>query len=286
MNPIISALHLFAGCTARKYFQRCRSRCLAIALSIGISALLGVPSVVSAGDMHKAFFYEPGSGRRVTHYTLELPVNREETQAFLIPDDCDAAMQAINEGATRWGSIVDRRFWRKLEGDCRHHRILHRLPQRVIEDHVSGYDFMNARLSDLPIDPRCMSPDQAGCNPLATDAFGMLLYFPLTQHVTAPPAGVECSQCEFKDGLLRGRIFSGEDGISCEAVPYGPSLRLIAVDFADINGDGFLDAVLRFVPVGPGANRAPLTLPLTRFDESSAFTVPETAPTPPLPGIR
>ena len=195
----------------------------------------------------------PESGRRVTHYTLELPVNREQTQAFLIPDDCDAVMQAINEGATRWGSIVDRRFWKKVEGDCRHHRILHRLPQRVIEDHVSGYDFMNARLSDLPIDPRCTSPGPGGLQPLATDAFGMLLYFPLTQQVTAPPAGVECTQCEFKDGLLRGRIFSDEDGISCEAVPYGPSLRLIAVDFADINGDGFLDAVLRFIPVGPGS---------------------------------
>jgi hypothetical protein len=285
MNPIIPALHFFAGCTARKYFQRCRSRCLAIVLLIGIPALLGAPAVVGAADAHEAFFYEPGSGRRVTHYTLELPVNKEQRQSFLIPDDCDAAMQAINEGAARWGSIVDRRFWRKLEGDCRHHRILHRLPQRVIEDHVSGYDFMNAKLSDLPIDPRCIGPDQAGCNPLATDAFGMLLYFPLTQQVTAPPAGVECTQCEFKDGLLRGRIFSEEDSISCEAVPYGPSLRLIAVDFADINGDGFLDAVLRFIPVGPGSMRAPLTLPLTRFDDSEPFTVPETT-LPPRPGSR
>jgi len=282
MNPIISAWHLFASRAGRKCFQRRENRCLAIGLSIGIPALLGAPGVVGAKDAHEAFFYEPESGRRVTHYILELPVNREQTQAFLIPDDCDAVTQAINEGATRWGSIVDRRFWKKLEGDCRHHRILHRLPQRVIEDHVSGYDFMNAKLSDLPIDPRCTSRDRADCNPLATDAFGMLLYFPLTQQVTAPPAGVECTQCEFKDGLLRGRIFSDEEGISCEAVPYGPSLRLIAVDFADINGDGFLDTVLRFIPVGPGSMRAPLTLPLTRFDDSGPFTVPETTlPTTP-----
>jgi hypothetical protein len=285
MNPVISALHLFAGSVTRKCLQRCRSRCLAIAASIFIPALLGAPGLVGAGGAHETFFYEPGSGRRVTHYTLELPVDREQTQTFLIPDDCDAVMQAIHEGEARWASIVDRRFWKKLEGDCRHHRILNRLPQRVIEDHVSGYDFMNAQLSDLPIDPLCVRPDQAACNPLATDAFGMLLYFPLTQQVTAPPAGVECTQCEFKDGLLRGRIFRDGDGISCEAVPYGPSLRLIAVDFADINGDGFLDAVLRFVPVGPGSNRAPLTLPLTRFDDSGPFTVPDAMFASPAEGL-
>jgi hypothetical protein len=189
-------------------------------------------------------------------------------------------IRALDEGANYWGSIVDRRFWIKVEGDCRHHRFLHRLPQRVVEDHVTGYDFMNASLSDLPIDPRCTSPDRSNCNPLATDAFGMLLHFPLTQQVAARPAGVECTHCEFKDGVLRGRIFRDGDGISCEAVPYGPSLRLIAVDFADINGDGFLDAVLRFIPLGPGSNRAPLTLPLTRFDQTGPFTVPKMTPPP------
>jgi hypothetical protein len=282
MNPVDSAWHFFAGSSTRKCFQRCGSRCLAIVLSIGIPALLGAPGVVGAGDAHEVFFYEPGSGRRITHYTLELPVNREQTQEFLVPDDCDAVMQATRAGAARWGSIVDRHLWKKVEGDCHHHRFLHRLPQRVIEDHVSDYDFMNARLGDLPIDPRCSNPDQAACNPLETDAFGMLRQFPLMRPVTAPPADVDCSECEFKDGLFRGRIFHDEDGISCEAAPYGPSLRLIAVDFADINGDGFLDAVLRFIPIGPGSNRLPLTLPLTRFDDSGPFTVPETTLPPRL----
>jgi len=285
MNPILAALRGCAGNPSRKRAKRREKRHLAVALSFGIPALLATPGMVGAGESHDSFFFEPGSGRRVTHYTIELPLNREQTQAFVIPDDCDSVIQSIDEGATYRGSIIDRHRWKKVEGDCRHHRFLHRLPQRVIEDHVSDYDFMNARLSELPIDPRCANPGQAACKPLATDAFGMLRNFPLTQPVTAPPADVDCTECEFKDGLFRGRIFSDEDGISCEAVPYGPSLRLIAVDFADINGDGFLDAVLRFVPVGPGSNRVPLTLPLTRFDDSEPFTVPEMV-LPPPPGSR
>jgi hypothetical protein len=281
MIPIFAASWSCAGSFTRERSKPRKNRHIAVALSFGIPALLIMPGMVDAGDGHQAYFFEPRSGRRVTHYTVELSVKREQAQAFLIPDDCDQVIQSIDEGTTYKGSIIDRHLWKKVEGDCRHHRFLHRIPQRVIEDHVSDYDFMNARLSDLPIDPRCASPDQAACNPLATDAFGMLRNFPLTQPVTAPPADADCTECEFKDGLFRGRIFSDKDGISCEAAPYGPSLRLVAVDFADINGDGFLDAVLRFVPVGPGSNRTPLTLPLTRFDGSEPFSVPEMTPPPP-----
>lgn len=284
MNPIVSALRFLARNTTDTACEPNQDRFPAGTSLIGIFFLLAASGMVGAENEHKAFFYEPGSGARVTHYTIELPVERGQTQAFVIPDDCDTVLQTIDEGATYRGSIVDRRFWLKVEGDCRHHRFLHRLPQRVIEDHVTGYDFMNASLSDMPIDPRCAIPDQADCNPLATDAFGMLLHFPLIQQVTARPPGVQCAQCEFKDGVLRGRVFSDEDGIRCGAIPYGPSLRLIAVDFADINGDGFLDAVLRFVPLGPGSNRSLLTLPLTRFDESEPFTVPATTPQVPPEG--
>ena len=53
------------------------------------------------------------------------------------------------------------------------------------------------------------------------------------------------------------------------------------VDFADVNGDQYLDAVLRFVPIGPGVARAPLTLPLTRTEPEGPFHVPQLDSAPP-----
>jgi hypothetical protein len=76
----------------------------------------------------------------------------------------------------------------------------------------------------------------------------------------------------------------------CTTGPDAPSLRLIAVDFADINGDRFLDAVLRFVPLRARPARMPLILPLTRFEPGAPFSVPElqrqTRPVPPSPPAR
>lgn len=281
MNPIIPKLHLFAGCcAAHKRFQRCWSRGLAIALSIGISALLGVPGVVGAEDWHEAFFSEPLSGKKVTHYEIELPIERGQRQTFRIPDDCGAAVRAINQGSAFKGSIVDRRFWQKVESDCRYHDFLYSRPQQVITDHVSAYDFMNAHLSDLPIDRRCAEsgadPQQSRCNATITNGLGMLRHFPLAAPLSTPPDNIECIRCELRNGLFRGYIFVGEDGIRCGTDVNAPSLRLIAVDHADINGDGFLDAVLRFVPIGPGSSRLPMILPLTRMTADGPFIpVPE-----------
>ena len=78
------------------------------------------------------------------------------------------------------------------------------------------------------------------------------------------------------DGVLTdGGLYIGPDGMRCASRNSQPSLRLIAVDYADINGDGYLDAVLRFVPIGPGAARSPLILPLTRTSPDGAFETPQ-----------
>jgi hypothetical protein len=222
-------------------------------------------------------FAEPVSGRKVTEYTAELPLGPSQRRPFAIPVDCPAVLEAISQGSAYRQSILDRRIWQKVEGDCRYHRFLHQHPLQGIKDYVSDYDFKNARLSDLPIDPNCSADTPAGsaCGRVADQAFGILRHPPpgAAQRGAADDAGEE-TPCRLEDGLFRGYLYTDDQGIRCVAVTDAPSLRLIAVDFADINGDHVLDAVLRFVPLGPGAVRSPLMLPLTRFSDDEPFRVP------------
>ena len=238
---------------------------------------------IIAGEAHQAFFAEPTSGRRVTHYEIELPVKLDQRQTFKIPDDCSAVMRAIDSGVTFKGNIIDRRLWQKTESDCRYHGFLNRHPQHVIEDHVSGYDFKNAKIADLPLDPRCAQKgaDPSGCNPAATDEFGMLRHFPISSPAGAVPERADCRPCELRNGRFRGYVFVDKQGVRCKIDANATGLRLIAVDFSDINGDRILDVVLRFIPIGPGSTRTLLILPLTRLDASAPFSIPGTAPPEP-----
>lgn len=263
---------------------------LTIALFYGFAALAIAPAPVAADAGHEAFFAEPTSGRKVMHYTVDLAFGRETRQSFLIPDDCESVMRALEEGKAYRGRIVDRRLWHKVEGDCRYDGFLHRHPRQALQDYVSDYDFMNARLSDLPIDRRCAAATsdsgETACDPMATDASGLLRHFPLAQPLQDGDGGDEC-ECELTNGVFRGHLFVDSQGVRCTTDPDAPSLRLIAVDFADINGDRVLDAVLRFVPLRAGPARVPLILPLTRLEPDAPFSVPELQrPAPPAPPAR
>jgi len=247
--------------------------------------LILIEPVVAAPD--QAYFAEPISGKRVTEYQIELPTDRSERRVFAIPQDCAEVMRCVDEGAVYRSTIIDRRLWQKADGDCRFYSFLYRHPQQIMEDYVSDYDFRNARLSDLPIDPGCAGDATAGvppeCSPAATDPFGMLRYFPLAEPPHRPDEPHEEASCALQDGLFHGHLFVDAAGIHCDAGPGAPTLRLIAVDYADINGDHYLDAVLRFVPIRPGAPRAPLVLPLTRTGPEGPFHVPEPGPPPAVP---
>ena len=253
--------------------------------------MLGTPPVeAEQPPPAQVHFAEPVSGARVTEYQVELPTNRSETRTFAIPEDCPEVMRCVDEGAVYRSTIIDRRLWQKVDADCRFYSFLYRHPQQVLEDYVSSYDFRNARLSDLPIDRRCADggspPDDGECNPSATDGFGMLRYFPLAAPPNASVGEHGAGSCEFRDGVFHGWLHVDADGLHCDAGPGAPTLRLIAVDYADINGDHYLDAVLRFVPIGPGATRSPLTLPLTRTIPEGPFSVPEPVADKMLPPIR
>ena len=255
-----------------------------IALLAGFLFLSFLTAGAQADDRHQTFFAEPTSGRRVTHYTIDLPVNPDKLETFNIPDDCNRITRTIDGGAAYKGNIIDRHLWRKAESDCRYQGLLDRHPQRIIEDYVSGYDFRNARIDELPLDLRCAQTGLAptGCNPNATDEFGMLRYFPISSPSGAGPERADCIPCAFRNGRFRGYVLLEGEAVRCAIDANAPGLRLIAVDFADINGDRILDAVLRFIPIGPGSQRAPLILPLTRMDATSPLSRPGAVPPRPV----
>jgi hypothetical protein len=175
--------------------------------------------------------------------------------------------------------VVDRYLWDKVSEDCWFHAFLNRHPYQGVEDFVTDYDFKNARLADLPIDLDCLGDadggQAAGCGPTTTDRHGLLSHFPLSEPVSRAGDDATPADCLLQDGVFYGRLYIGPEGMRCASRNRRPSLRLIAVDYADINGDGFLDAVLRFVPIGPGAARSPLILPLTRTSPDGAFETPQ-----------
>lgn len=252
-----------------------RDRCPMAYLLIGALCLPGL--AIAGTHPGKAYFAEPTSGRRVASYAIDLPLARDTRRTYLVPEQCAAIEKAVDEGLDHAGGVIDRRLWRKASEDCWFYGLLHQHPVRTPTDHVSAYDFMNARLSDLPIDVRCADDtgDEAQrCQPGIRDAHGVLRYFPLGEPLDtgmAAPRG----ECALRNGVFYGRLFVDAQGAYCEAHNGRSSLRLIAVDYADVNGDRVLDAVLRFVPIGPGAARTTLILPLTRKSSDARFTFAE-----------
>ena len=256
-------------------------------LPCGLLTLCLTTAAAVAGETNQAFFAEPSSGRKVTQYEIELPVRRDERLLFSIPDDCGKLLQRVSIGATYRGGIMDRGLWRKTENDCRFHDFLTRHPQRVLEDHISDYDFRNARIEDLPLDRGCadssLLADPAKCTTTATGEFGTLRFFPIPIRNAHVPAKDTYVPCVLRNGRFRGYIVADQDGIRCTSDANASGVRLIGVDYADINGDRILDAVLRFIPIGPGNNRIPLILPLTRTETSAPFIVP--GPTMPTQSV-
>jgi hypothetical protein len=261
---------------------------LFIPWALGLSL---IPNTASATPDTGAYFAEPGSGRRVSSYSVELAVSRGERQPFEVPRDCGAITRSLADGTASSARVIDRRLWRKAADDCWFYTFLHRHSAGAITDYVSDYDFMNARLSDLPIDQDCVMVPPGRLihesHRAVDDEHGVLKSFPIgPRHPDVSPgpdsAGERVNpECALRDGLFYGQLFVRQREIRCTTGNGTPSLRLIAVDYADINGDRIMDAVLRFVPVGPGAARSPLILPVTRLGPDEVFSVPDFDSGPP-----
>ncbi|MDJ0740706.1 MAG: hypothetical protein QNJ91_13400 [Gammaproteobacteria bacterium] len=252
-------------------FRRCALR----TLLYGCLACLPVTAAARTVHDGAALLVEPRSGRPVERYAVDLPLSGQRQREFVIPDDCAAVIDAIERRSADKTRVLARRLWRKVGEDCWFDGYLNRHPFTEIEDHVSDYDFMNARLADLPIDRDCAPGEQhTRCQPAATDPHGVLRHFPLSEPIEPGDRGAQATACALRDGLFYGSLYVDAHSIRCEPDAGRASLRLIAVDYGDVDGNGFLDAVLRFVPIGPGAARSPLILPLSRTRPGGPFFVP------------
>ena len=224
------------------------------------------------------FFAKPYSGKKVDNYEVTLPTARSESRSFRIPEDCDRALADFSGGASQWGTRVEQRMWWKVRNDCQYYGFLHRFPRKTPEDYVSSYDFMNAYLRDIPMGARCAAAekpeDVLGCEPFPPGVPDLSRLLPFVDRGMEAPR-IDVSPCQIQNGIFRGRVVQDKEGIHCEADLSAPGFRVISVNYADVNGDGYLDVVLRLIPLGRHAGRMPLVLPLTRKDPDGVFTVPK-----------
>lgn len=219
-------------------------------------------------------FRAPYSGERVTEYEVTLPVRAREKETFRIPSECNSAHLAYRGGGNQWGNRVERRVWDKVMRDCYYVAFLRQSGSPPVHDFVSQYDFMNADLRDLMPGSGCGGPGQEPCEPLPP---GVIELKQILAQVSGTDLGEQGSaeECQLRNGLFRGRAEFTEEGLVCDADPLGNGIRVVAIDFADVNADGYVDAVLRLIPIGRGFRRAPLILPLTRKAPDAGFSIPQ-----------
>lgn len=219
-------------------------------------------------------FRAPYSGERVNEYEVTLPVGPDSKQTFLIPRDCPTAHYAFTHGAQQWCSRVERRVWDKVMQDCYYVAFLQQAGSQPGHDYVSSYDFMNADLRDLVPSTDCGAPGAKPCEPLPPGVID------LKQILARIDAGDKdknptAEACRVRNGLFRGWVEYRKDGMVCHADPHANGFRMVAIDYADVNADGYVDAVIRLIPMGRGVRHIPLILPLTRTQPDGPFSLPQ-----------
>ena len=219
-------------------------------------------------------FHAPYSGEEVDEYEVALPVSPDKEQTFLIPRDCPAAHYAFTHGAQQWCGRVERRVWDKVMQDCYYVTFLQQAGTQPVHDFVSNYDFRNADLRDLVAATDCGTTDDSPCEPLPLGVIRLRQILPRDE---AGHADKEASAdaCRLRNGLFRGRVEFGEDGMRCHIDRQANGFRIVAIDYADVNADGYLDAVIRLIPLGRGIRHIPLILPLTRTQPDGPFSLPQ-----------
>jgi len=226
--------------------------------------------LIAGGAASESVFQAPYSGEKVSEYEVSLPVTPHGKHTFRIPSECPAAHSAFRAGARQWGNRVERRVWDKVMQDCYYVAFLQRAEPQPLHDYVSSYDFMNGSLLDIVQDALC---GDAPCEPLPP---GMIELKQVLAPLSLEQDGeANSNDCCIENGVFRGWVGYGEDGMRCLADRRANGFRMVAIDFADVNADGYLDAVIRLIPMGRGVRRIPLILPLTRTTPDGPFSIPE-----------
>lgn len=252
-------------------------------------AFISLSLVLASGTVNADHitFAAPVSGAKVSHYQADLSLPRDQRQSFSVPADCGAVLASQTRGNARWGDPIEQRLWNKVTNDCRYYAFLHSHPAAA-NDFVSDVDFRNARIDQLPFPEACAQLSDCPAIPS-----GVAYVANMFAAITVPPAfppprsapnlvnnpsrQQASQQCRFVDGLFRGHIHhdpAGRPAWRCQVDPNAPGFRLLSIDYGDVNGDGYQDAVLRLVPLGNGLSRSPRILPITRLEAGGPFILP------------
>jgi len=220
-------------------------------------------------------FAEPGSGRPVADYAVTLPTS-DGSRDYRVPGDCPQILGHYGEGSADRSRVVGRRLWLKAASDCRYFGILHRHDGDDPVDHVSDVDFRALDLETLPRAIHCAGFPFELCRPAAAsrpDSRPLFAALPARFADASPTEGVAC---RLENGRLLAAVWRNGTGLYCETRSRG-NVRLLGVDYADLNGDGILDAMLRLKLFSPEDGRRSIHLPLTRLESDGPLQVPQIA---------
>lgn len=251
---------------------------LSIPAKLLFMALLFLSLSLQADHEH-FIFAMPFSGDKGHRYDIQLGFADNEVKHFRIPEDCNNIMNMVNFGSANPINLIDRKLWFKSINDCRYVMMLHMNQGSQPENNfVADYDYFNARLVDLPFSSQCKATDeeifQQQCGKGLDGKPTIRSYFPFLE-VLANDRNIETEECRFTDGVFRGRLVRTDQGIRCQKDRRAKGLRLISVDYTDLNNDTYMDVVLRIMPLGRGVSRFPILLPLTRFNPDTPFSLAE-----------
>ncbi len=248
------------------------------ALSAMITGCSPLLSFAESKEPHP-YFTAPYSGKKVLQYNVTLPLSRTEQETFVIPRDCVKLNSRLLQGSGHWGNPIERRLWLKADDDCRYLNYLKKNSKPAQHDFVSQYDFYNARIQDLPLRPGCdlnlLLENPGACPPAMNGMpnFSIMMHSGTTSPY--PSRSNQLQDCAFENGTIRGYIYHTGAGLRCIKDRKAPGYRILSVDFADVNGDGWQDAILRLTTIGRGSRPTLLVLPLTRFSNNQAFSIPQ-----------
>lgn len=234
--------------------------------------LLSFASLLLKAD--PVFFAEPKTGMKVAEYEVELASGKNTRRLFQIPAQCHELSSLEVRKMRRWSRGTQKALWQKALDDCRFYVYLTRFSSIQIQDYVSQYDYKNMKFKDLPVDfTECDTGFfSEGCSsPIPflhfTEGFMALINSmnPLDDRESE-------TDCGFEDGVYRGKIFHDGRQIHCYPDASSEGYRIRSVNFADTNGDGYMDVVIVLIPLGNQRVREQVILSLTRFSQDQGFS--------------